>query len=110
MTLTVNIKFKSDLTLPQVFAICQKAVNTPEGVEPLTTWQGLDNPMGIGADCAMGVDQEGGVYDVSLDIPYIASHEMFPIAKRVLDSLNVSQFSAHNTWEDRWEDNLDFLQ
>ena len=110
MTLTVKINFTHDLPLADVFAICQKAVNTPEGVQPIVADDCISNPAPIGADCIMSVTNvQGEYYQVSLDIPYPVAHEMHGIASRVLSALNVSNYQSYNEFDDTWHDNLDFL-
>jgi len=109
MTLTVDIKFNHDLPLADIFAICQKAVNTPEGVKPIVKDGFISNPPAIRADCAMDCSLTDDGYQVSLDIPYVAAHELHGIASRVLAGLNVTKFKAHNEYDDTWHDNLDWL-
>jgi hypothetical protein len=109
MTLTVKINFSHNLPLTDVFSICQKAVNTPKGVQPVVNDDCISNPCGVGADCLMDCSLTDNGYQVSLDIPYSVAHEMHGIASRVLSALNVTEFKAYNECTDTWHDNLDFL-
>ena len=109
MTLTVKINFQHDLPLADVFSICQKAVNTPEGVQPVVEDDRISNPSPVGADCWMDCRLTENGYQVSLDIPYSMGHEMHDIASKVLSALSVTEFRAYNEFDDTWHDNLDFL-
>ena len=111
MTLTVQIEFKHSLPLGELFPICQKAVNTPEGVKPEVSYLGTANPPFSGADCWLGVSDLGnGDFRLLLDIPYVNARKMHSVAQRVLDSLGVTEYLCYNEFNDTWHDNLDWLK
>lgn len=105
-TFTLQIKFQSDLPIEDIFAICQKSINTdplvPGWVYPL----GVVNPPSVSADCELVCSQYSreaqNTIHIQLTLPLILSEKMQSIAEKVISDLNLQEYEVYDEYLDTW--------